>query len=43
MGILGNERADKVAKEAVKRSVFEREIKASVRRQQYREKEKKCK
>lgn len=40
MGILGNERADKVAKEAVKRSIFERGIKVSVRRQQYGEKKK---
>ncbi|TWW54905.1 hypothetical protein D4764_0240660 [Takifugu flavidus] len=27
MGILGNERADKVAKEAMKRSIFEEELK----------------
>lgn len=38
MGILGDERTDKVTKEAVKRSIFEKGIKVSVRRQQHGEK-----
>lgn len=35
MGILGNDRAEKVTNKAVNRSIFERGIKVSVRRQQY--------